>query len=723
MAKYILARSAGFCFGVERSIRTATAALEDGPCYCLGELIHNRDAVEELEKAGLRVVDEPEELPAGERVVIRAHGIGESVYRSLEERGARVLDATCPLVLRIHKIVRTADQNGRQVVVIGDEKHPEVRGICGWCRNAVVLPDADAMERWLEDGGAGPGKPLSVVFQTTQIRANHVQIENFLKKRCTNAEVFDTICGATSERQQEAIRLAKQCDAMVVIGGAHSANSRHLCELCRQSCGRVLFVENADMLDTSALKDACLIGITAGASVPARIIKEVVKKMCDEIKIEEANAEVPAEDVATPVAEEAAAVETEAVVEEAAPVEAEAAAEETKPDSEKTFDELLEDSLKPISSGDTVAGYVVSISPTEITVDLGTKHSGYIPLTEFTNDGALKVEDVVKIGDMVEACVIRVNDVDGIVTLSKRRLDAIKSWEDVERAQEDGTVVEGKVTEDNKGGVVVNVRGIRVFVPASQTGLPREAAMSELLGQTVRLKITEVNRGRKRVVGSIRAVASRERKERAEKIWNEIEEGKHYEGVVKSMTSYGAFVDIGGIDGMVHVSELSWNRINKPSDVLNVGDKVDVYVIGFDKEKRRISLGYRDPERNPWKIFTETYSEGDVAKVKIVKLMPFGAFAEVLPGTDGLIHISQIANRRIGQPSEVLTVGDVVDAKITKIDMEKQKISLSIRALGEPAPAAQREAEPEEAEEPGEDALVYTVSADGVAAGNAPDED
>ena len=307
---------------------------------------------------------------------------------------------------------------------------------------------------------------------------------------------------------------------------------------------------------------------------------------------------------------------------------------------------------------------------------------------------------------------------------AKKRLDSIKSWNDVENAQADGTVVEGKVTEDNKGGVVVNIKGIRVFVPASQTGLPRDAAMSELVGQTVRLKITEVNRGRKRVVGSIRAVASRERKERAEKIWNEIEVGKHYEGTVKSMTTYGAFVDIGGIDGMVHVSEISWNRINKPSDVLNVGDKIDVYVLGFDKEARKISLGHRDPDKNPWKVFTDTFSVGDIAKVKIVKLMPFGAFAEVLPGTDGLIHISQIANRRINQPSDVLTVGDVVDAKITNIDNEKQKISLSIRALSEPAPARRQE-EPvaEEKDEPLEDALVYEVSSDGTATGEAPAEE
>lgn len=430
--------------------------------------------------------------------------------------------------------------------------------------------------------------------------------------------------------------------------------------------------------------------------------------MSDEIKVEQTTAE----EVAATAAEETAHVEAEPAAENAA----------GKPDSEKTFDELLEDSIRTIYNGDTVSGYVVSITPTEVTVDLGTKHSGYIPVTEFTEDGASKVEDVIHIGDKIEACVVRVNDVEGTVMLSKKRLDTIKSWADIENAAADGTVVEGKVTEENKGGVVVSVHGVRVFVPASQTGLPRDAAMSELVGQTVRLKITEVNRGRKRVVGSIRAVANRERKERAEKIWNEIEVGKHYEGVVKSMTSYGAFVDIGGIDGMVHVSEISWNRINKPADVLNVGDKIDVYVINFDKESHKISLGHRDPNLNPWKVFTETYSVGDIAKVKIVKLMPFGAFAEVLPGTDGLIHISQIANRRIGQPSEVLSVGDVVEAKITNIDNEKQKISLSIRALSEPAPATSRE-EDEGEEEPREDALVYSVSSDGTASGEAPEEE
>lgn len=391
--------------------------------------------------------------------------------------------------------------------------------------------------------------------------------------------------------------------------------------------------------------------------------------------------------------------------------------ETTAVEPEKSFEEMLEDSIKTIYNGDTVKGIVAAITPTEVTVDLGTKHSGYIPVEEFTDEAGSKIEDIIHVGDTVEACVVRVNDVEGTVMLSKRRLDAVKNWSDIEAAAENETVVEGTVTEENKGGIVVSVNGVRVFVPASQSGLPKDADMSQLLKQKVRVKITEVNRGRKRVVGSIRAVVQKERRERAEAIWNEMEVGNKYHGTVKSMTSYGAFVDIGGIDGMVHVSEMSWGRIKNPAEMFSIGDEVDVYVISFDREKRKISLGYKDPAENPWLKFTSTYNVGDTAEVKIVKLMTFGAFAEVLPGVDGLIHISQIANRRIGKPEEVLTVGDVVEAKITAIDMDNHKISLSIRALAEPA--TQPEAVEEES---GEDALVYEVSTDGEAKGDLVEE-
>ena len=655
MKEIIIAKSAGFCFGVNRSVNMAEELLKEGPAYSLGQLIHNDDVVNRFTSMGLQVIDSPEDVPEGAKVMIRSHGVAKSVYEALEKRSAVIVDATCPKVKKIHEIVNRATEEGRFVVIIGMKGHPEVEAICGWCGAHVLCENVTELENWWENNTDIHDSAITMVIQTTQTRSNFDECANFLKKRCTNAEINATICGATSMRQNEASKLSAECDAMVVIGGKHSANSVHLAEICREACENVQFINNADELDMDKLTAADRVGITAGASAPSWIIKEVSVKMSEEIKIEEAAVE----------------------------------------EKEMSFDEMLEESIKTIYNGDKVTGYVVAITGTEISVDIGTKYSGFIPTTEFTDDG-INVEDAVKVGDSIEAIVVRVNDVEGTVMLSKKRLDAVKSWSDVEEAAENGGILEGVVTEENKGGVVVSVKGIRVFVPASQSGLPKDAEMSQLLKQKVRVKITEVNRGRKRVVGSIRAVAQKERRERAEAVWSEIEVGKKYHGVVKSMTSYGAFVDIGGIDGMVHVTEMSWNRIKNPAEVFSVGDEVDVYVISFDKEKRKISLGAKNPEDNPWTKFIDAYSVGSVASVKIVKLMPFGAFAEVLPGVDGLIHISQIADRRIGKPEEVLTVGDEVEAKITAIDEEKQKISLSIRALAEPAPAEEAVEDAEE---------------------------
>ena len=680
MRKIVVADSAGFCFGVNRSVGMAEKLLEEhGSCASLGELIHNEDVVAGLVSRGLRVINGPEEARSGENVLIRAHGAAPEVYSELEKTGAVVHDATCPKVKAIHKIVAAAKAEGRFTIVIGMREHPEVEAICGWCGEHQVVENAAELRDWLDKNRDYWEKPITVVVQTTQTNSNFTECCDVIKKRCTNSKISDTICLATFTRQEEAAKLASECGAVVVIGGRHSANSLHLADICREHCSNVQFIERADGLDKDRLKDVDTVGLTAGASTPAWIIKEVRNIMSDEIKVEESAVE-----------------------------------------KEKSFDEMLEETLKTIYNGDKVTGVVVAITGTEISVDLGTKYSGFIPTSEFTDDG-IKVEDAVHVGDTVEAVVVRVNDIEGTVMLSKKRLDAAKMWNDIEEAVDNGTVLEGTVTEENKGGVVVNVKGVRVFVPASQTDLPREADLSQLLKQTVRLKITEVNKARKRVVGSIRRVAQAERRERIETIWNEIEVGKKYKGVVKSLTSYGAFVDIGGIDGMVHVSELSWGRIHQPSEVVSVGDEIEVYVISFDKEKRKISLGYKDPNGNPWTVFTNRHKVGDVASVTIVKLMPFGAFAEILPGVDGLIHISQIANRRIGKPEDVLTVGDVVDAKITAVDDEKHKVSLSIRALSEPAPAAVEEPEEDEPAESGEDALVYEVSADGKATGIAPE--
>ena len=650
--KIRLAKSAGFCYGVKRAVELAESAAQSGePCVMLGYIIHNSDVVDRLASQGVKVVEDPDQVPQGCGVIIRSHGESRETYERLEKRGARILDATCPNVKRIHQIVSQAEEQGRQPVIIGTPHHPEVTAIAGWCSHPVVLSGAQELEAWLQEDENRKNLPLTFVSQTTSTRKIWDGCVKKAKKECTNAEFFDTICGATSKRQEEAHQFAAQCDKMVVIGDGKSSNTKRLAEICRESCPDVQLIERAADLDLSRLAQAEVVGITAGASTPAWIIKEVCDKMSDEIM-----------------------------------------------EIEKSFAELLEESIKTLNTGDKVTGTVVAITPTEIQVDLGTKHAGYIPVSELTDDPTAKVEDLVKVGDEIETFVVRVNDQEGVVTLSKKRLDVVKGWEEIETARENETVLEGVVTEDNKGGVVVSVKGIRVFVPASQTGLPRETPMSTLLKQKVRLVITEVNRARRRVVGSISRVLRAERAAAAEKVWAEIEDGKRYTGTVKSLTSYGAFVDIGGVDGMVHISELSWSRIKHPSEVVKVGDTVEVYVISADKEKKKISLGMKDHSQDPWTVFTSTYQVGDTANVRIVKLMPFGAFAEVVPGVDGLIHISQIADHRIDKPGDVLAEGDKVDVKITDVDMENKKISLSIRALLEAAPVEEEAGEEPAAE-------------------------
>ena len=633
--KPILAKSAGFCYGVRRAVELAQAEAEAGtPCVMLGSIIHNKDVIRQLEAKGVRAVDRPEDVPEGCSVIIRSHGESRAVHEQLARRNVRVLDATCPNVTHIHQIVSQAEDKGRQPVIVGTPDHPEVLAIAGWCRRPVVVSGAEELEKWLKEQPERRGFPLTFVSQTTSTKKIWDDCVKKAKKECTNAEFFDTICGATSKRQEEARQLAQKCGMMVVVGDCKSSNTKRLAEICREHCPDVRLIERASDLELSHVPQAEMVGITAGASTPAWIIKEVYDKMSDETM-----------------------------------------------EIEKSFAELLEESIKTLNTGDKVTGTVVAITPTEIQVELGIKYPGYIPLSELSDDPTVKPEDVVKVGDEIETYVMLVSDRDCLVKLSKKRLDMVKGWEEIEAAKDNETVMEGVVTEDNKGGVVVSVKGVRVFVPASQTGLPRETPMSELLKKKVRLIITEVNRARHRVVGSISKVTRAERAAAAEKVWAEIEEGKHYTGTVKSLTSYGAFVDIGGVDGMVHISELSWSRIKHPSEVVKVGDTVDVYVISADKEKKKISLGMKDHSQDPWTVFTTTYQVGDVANVRIVKLMTFGAFAEVVPGVDGLIHISQIADHRIDKPSDVLAEGDKVDVKITDIDMENKKISLSIRAL------------------------------------------
>ncbi len=633
-----LAKSAGFCFGVSRAVELVEQAAQAGKQVAtLGPIIHNRHVVEKFQSMGVRVIESPEEATPEDTVIIRSHGVTKAVYDRLVATGAEVIDATCPFVKRIHGIVSRAEEEGKLPVIIGTPTHPEVVGIAGWCGDCRVFESPEALENWANSGEINANSAICIVSQTTSTESLWKKCGEIAKKQFTNLKIFDTICRATEYRQSEAAQLSADSQAMVVVGDLKSSNTGRLAMICREHCDKVFLVDNAAELKPEDFRGVTDVGITAGASTPAWIIKEVNKTMSEIINVE--------------------AVQ------------------------EENFAELLEQSIKTLNTGDKVIGTVTGIGNTEVQVDLGTKHAGYIPYDEVSTDPSVKPEDILKVGDEIEVFVVRVNDQEGTVQLSKKKLDGLKVWDDMANYVEEKTTIEGVITEENKGGLVCNVKGIRVFIPASQSGVAKGGDMAGMVGKTVQLKVTEVNRARRRVIGSIRAVSSESRKAAQEKIWAEIENGKKYHGTVKSLTSYGAFVDIGGVDGMVHVSELSWNRIKTPADVVKVGDEIDVYVISFDAEKRKISLGYKTTEMNPWNQFMTNYQVGDVVDAKVVKLMTFGAFAEILPGVDGLIHISQIADRRIGKPEDVLAEGQEVQVKITDVDAENKRISLSIRAL------------------------------------------
>ncbi|MBQ4549665.1 MAG: bifunctional 4-hydroxy-3-methylbut-2-enyl diphosphate reductase/30S ribosomal protein S1 [Oscillospiraceae bacterium] len=633
-----VAKNAGFCFGVSRAVELVEEAAKSGKTVAtLGPIIHNRHQVGRFEEMGVSVISEPEEAIPGSTVIIRSHGVSQAVQQRLENMGVEIIDATCPFVKRIHGLVQKAEEEGRLPVIIGTRTHPEVTAIAGWCSDCRIFESPGELEEWAKSGEVSPDTPICMVCQTTSTEFLWKICGETAKKLFTNLKIFDTICKATEFRQNEAAKLSAECQAMVVVGDAKSSNTGRLAMICREHCGKVFLVDNADELNAEDFRGVTAVGITAGASTPAWIIKEVNKTMNEITNVETV--------------------------------------------MEESFEALLEQSIKTLNTGDKVTGVVTGITSKDVSVDLGTKHAGYIPYDEVSADPSVKPEDILNVGDEIEVFVVRVNDQEGTVQLSKKKLDGMKIWDEMAAYAEEKVTVEGTITEENKGGLVASVKGIRVFIPASQSGIAKGGDMTGMVGKTVKLKITEVNRARRRVIGSIRAVNAEERKAAQEKIWAEIQEGSKYHGVVKSLTSYGAFVDIGGVDGMVHVSELSWNRIKTPAEVVKVGDEIDVYVISFDPDKHKISLGYKTAEMNPWNQFMTNYAIGDVVTAKVVKLMTFGAFAEILPGVDGLIHISQIADRHIAKPEDVLAEGQEVQVKITDVDAEHKRISLSIRAL------------------------------------------
>lgn len=660
MSTIRVAKHAGFCPGVSRAVELIEQAIEEknARIFCLGELIHNRVFNDSLRARGVTFI-EPDDLPSlppDALVFIRAHGATEDVYQTLRESGIAFVDATCPYVRKLHEIAASAV--GAQFLIIGDRNHPEVQGIVSAApgKSAVYGGLAELESVFADRTPREENTVLAV--QTTFDTEEWKKCQKFIKCLYTNLKIFDTICSVTEDRQEEARKLAQESDLTVVVGSPNSSNTIKLLRIAEEVGKNAILVESAADLaaERTRIRAATSISITAGASAPGSIIQEVRNTMA-EIQNEETS-----------------------------------------------FAELLEASFKTLHTGDKVTGTVSAVSATELKVDLGTKHTGILAYDEITDESGIDLTEKYHVGDPIDVVCIKFSDSDGTVQLSSKRLDIAKNWEVIKAAHESGEFLTGVVKEvirkeDAYSGVVVTKGTSRVFIPASQTGIAKGEALEPLKGQKISFKIIDINEERKRAVGSIKAVQRAEKKQAEEEFYKSIEVGQKFVGTVRAIMNYGAFINIGPVDGMVHISELSWGRLRPPAEVLTIGQKLNVFIKHFDPETKRISLGYKTPENDPWKIFTDQYSIGDTAEVKIVSLMPFGAFAEIIPELDGLIHNSQISEKNVTNPASVLNIGDKVTVKIVGIDLEAKRINLSIKALLEEAPEAEAPADaaPEEA--------------------------
>ncbi len=645
--KITLAKTAGFCFGVSRAVEMTRSMAESGKKVAtMGPLIHNTQAVKSLEDLGVVTVEEGDP-PREYRVVLRSHGVEKSVYEDLEEKGFEIRDATCPYVKKIHRIARKTGAEGKTLLVAGDKNHPEVQGIVSYTDGEVFVFDGpEELSDWL-DIPENREKPANAVAQTTFLMKKWVECANLIKKVCTNCEIFDTICRATDERQAEATLLAKENDLMVVIGGRHSSNTQKLVEVCQDYCP-VVSIETAKELRKEFFENIQNVGVTAGASTPAFIIQEVLDNMSEEIREENEN-----------------------------------------------FEKMLEEpyaSQPKLFRGAKVKGVVTSITDNEVLVDLGRAHSGVIKFSELSDDPSAKPEELVKKGDELNLIVVKDDDQDGTTELSKKKYDAIEGSDAVARAAETGEVLTAKVVQAVKGGLVAYVKNTRIFIPASLSG-PRNQPLEPLVGTEQDLKIIEYSRegNRRKIIGSIKAVKDEEARAKREKFWDEIEVGKHYDGVVKSLTRYGAFVDLGGVDGLVHISELTWEKIRHPSEVVSVGDVIDVFVKSYDREAGRISLGHKKEEDNPWTKLQNEYAIGSIIKGKVVSITGFGVFVRILPGIDGLVHISEVSYDRVEDRSTVVKKGQEIDVKLLNVDFDAHKVSLSIKQTKEPPVKSEEE--------------------------------
>lgn len=650
-----MAESAGFCFGVKRAIEMAYAAIKtEHPLYSYGQLIHNKTVTDDLAAKGLQITEDLDSMEAG-TLLIRSHGVGKELYDKAEEKGLRILDGTCPFVKKIHQIVQQQQEAGKGILVVGDGAHPEVIGICGWCQNqAVILEDEQAAR----EKDIPPKDSYAVVVQTTFRQEKFDKILQILQERGISMQVFQTICSATEKRQTEAEELSKRVDKMIVIGGKNSSNTQKLVEICAKNCGNTVHIETICDLVLNNFEKNDKIGITAGASTPPAIIKEVVVTMSEAL---------------------------------------ENAVQNLEGSEEATFEQMLEESLVTLHTGDVVKGTVIQVVNEEVSVNLGFKSDGIISRGEFSSDPNVIPSKTVQPGDEIEVFVVRVNDGDGNVMLSRKRIETQKGIEEIEAAYNDKTVVTGVVEKVVKGGLIAVVNGVNVFIPSSQVSNRFIEDLSVFNGQKLEFNIIEVDRVKRRFIGGRKALVEQEIAAKRAALFETIQAGSKVTGTVSRLTDFGAFVDLGGVDGLIHISEMSWGRISNPREVLKEGQTVEVFVLDVDKEKGKISLSLKDADMNPWKLATDKYAVGSIVEGKVVRMVPFGAFVELEPGVDGLVHISQIANKHVVKPEDELKVGEMIKVKVLEVNPEQKKISLSKRQADAPAEETPAETAEEEA--------------------------
>jgi len=694
--RILLAKNSGFCFGVRRAVDMAkTCAHERGRVYTYGHIIHNESVVSELEQSGVFAVSEPDDLNEGDTLIIRAHGAPPAVYEACKAQGLELIDATCPFVKRIHTIVRKAAEDGRTVFIAGKALHPEVVGICGWAgERAVVLEsEEDAQKAQFVDKAA-------LVAQTTLPEESFFRIRAALEEHCGDLAVYDTICDTTRARQQEAVDIAKQSTRMLVLGSKMSANTQKLYELCKKHCIFTENVESIDKLFLDKLLSDDIIGIVAGASTPDRMIREVLQVMSEQEKttIETIEAAAPAEDVVvsqeTQMTEEPAAAEAtaeaatveapEATVDEEVETEAgpaeteETKSEESEQEESSEFAKAFEKTMTRIHNGQVIEGTVISIVDGEVFVNIGYKSDGIIPVGEFSRNAEDKPEELYSEGDAIEVEVTKVNDGEGNVLLSRKNVESKKLWDEMmtpENIEEKVFDAVGK--EVVKGGIIADISGIRAFVPASHVSTKYIENLSEFIGKPMRLKVLEVDRQRKRIVASQKQVLLAEAEAEKHKKWEALVVGSKVHGIVRRIADFGAFVDIGGIDGLVHVTDAAWGRVKHPSDVFSIGQEIEVLILNVDLEKERVSLGYKQLQPKPWTLAGEKYPVGSIVEGKVVRIVPFGAFVSLESTIDGLIHISQVATHRIAKVEDELKVGEMVRCKVLEVNPEAKRISLS----------------------------------------------